>query len=74
MNKMLIATLLCAGVITVQADPLVVDEMVVTAAPQKLVLSRDVMADVKQAPSAIVPTIDLPPLTPTRLARIPERG
>ena len=55
MNKMLIATLLCAGVVTVQAEPSVVDEMVVTAVSQKPILTQDVMADVRQAPSAIVP-------------------
>jgi hypothetical protein len=74
MNKMLIATLLCAGVVTVQAEPSVVDQMVVTAVPRKPVLTQDILADVKQAPSAIVPTIELPPLTLTRLTPVPEGG
>ena len=74
MNKLLISTLLLAAAVTARAESTIVDELVVTGVPRKPVLSQDVIADVRMAPSDIVPRIELPPLKLTPPAPVPEHG
>jgi hypothetical protein len=61
MNTLLISTLLCA-VTNLTSRPQLIDEMVVTAVASRPLVSAGVLIDLKQAPAAIAPEIDLPAL------------
>lgn len=74
MNGILASMLLFATAVPARAEPTIIDEIVVTAVAPKPALSRNVIADVKQAPSEIVPRIELPLIDLAPLARVPERG